>query len=85
MALRLTEQQLSNLNPQISPVDSSDLWIITDGGSPIRCNIETMAGELAHVPRDARPPQTLEALQQYRADTFAARPAVANRLRKPER
>ncbi|TFD72688.1 hypothetical protein [Cryobacterium gelidum] len=73
MAISLTDLELSTLDSLITPVDPNDDWIVTDGGSAIRCDIEGMSEELAEVPVEHRSAQTLEALRAYQADTSAAR------------
>ncbi len=73
MAISLTDLELSTLDSLITPVDPNDDWIVTDGGSAIRCDIERMSEELAEVPVEQRSAQTLEALRAYQADARAAR------------
>ncbi|TFD28160.1 hypothetical protein E3T27_03815 [Cryobacterium lyxosi] len=73
MAISLTDLELSTLDSVITPVDPNDDWIVTDGGSAIRCDIEGMSEELAEVPVEHRSAQTLEALRAYQADARAAR------------
>jgi hypothetical protein len=73
MAISLTDLELSTLDSLITPVDSQDDWVVTDGGSAIRCDTESMSEELAHVPLEPQPPQTLEALRAYQARAKAAR------------
>jgi len=73
MAISLTDLQLSTLDSLITPIDNNDDWIVTDGGSAIRCDIEGMNEELAHVPVEDRSAQTLEVLRAHQANTIAAR------------
>ena len=73
MAISLTELELSNLDSRITPVDPKDDWVVTDGGSAIRCDTEGMSEELAEVPPELRPAQTLEVLRAYQARAKAAR------------
>ena len=73
MAISLTDVELSTLDSVITPVDPNDDWIVTDGGSAIRCDIEGMSEELAKVPVEHRSAQTLEVLRAYQADARAAR------------
>ena len=73
MAMSLTDLELSTLDSFITPVDPNDDWIITDGGSAIRCDIEGMSEELAKAPVEHRSAQTLEVLWAYQADAIAAR------------
>lgn len=73
MAISLTDLELSSLDSLITPVDPNDDWIVTDGGSAIRCDIEGMSEELAEVPVEHRSAQTLEVLRAYQADASAAR------------
>lgn len=73
MAISLTDIELSTLDSHITPVDPNDDWIVTDGGSAIRCDIEGMSEELAKAPAEQRSAQTLEVLRAYQADAIAAR------------
>ncbi|KGJ72030.1 hypothetical protein GY21_18085 [Cryobacterium roopkundense] len=73
MAISLTDLELSTLDSLITPVDPKDDWIVTDGGSAIRCDIEGMNEELADVPVEHQSAQTLEVLRTYRANARAAR------------
>ena len=73
MAISLTDLELSTLDSLITPVDPNDDWIVTDGGSAIRCDIEGMDEELTEVPKEHRSAQTLEVLRAYQADAIAAR------------
>lgn len=73
MAISLTDRELSSLDSLITPIDPNDDWVITDGGSAIRCDVEGMNEELADVPLEDRSAQTLEVLQAHRADAIAAR------------
>ena len=73
MAISLTDLELSTLDSLVTPVDPNDDWIVTDGGSAIRCDIEGMSEELAEVPVEHRSAQTLEVLRAYQADASAAR------------
>ena len=73
MAISLTDLELSTLDSLITPVDPNDDWIVTDGGSAIRCDIEGMDEELAEVPKEHRSAQTLEVLRAHQADAIAAR------------
>lgn len=73
MAISLTDRELSTLDSLITPVDPKDDWVVTDGGSAIRCDLEGMNAELADAPRENRPAQTLQVLQAHRADAIAAR------------
>ena len=73
MAISLTDHELATLDSFVAPVDANDDWIITDGGSAIRCDIEGMSEELAKAPVEHRSAQTLEVLRAYQADAIAAR------------
>ena len=73
MAISLTDLELSTLDSLITPVDPKDDWIVTDGGSAIRCDVEGMKKELADAPSEHRPAQTLKVLRAHRADAIAAR------------
>jgi hypothetical protein len=73
MANSLTKLELSSLDSLISPIDPNDDWIVTDGGSAIRCDIEGMNEELSSVPLEDRPAQTLGVLRAHRADAITAR------------
>ena len=73
MAISLTDLELSSLDSLITPVDPHDDWVVTDGGSAIRCDTEGMSEELAKVPVEYRSAQTLEVLRAYHADDSAAR------------
>ncbi|WP_309619383.1 hypothetical protein [Salinibacterium sp.] len=73
MAIRLTDRELASLSSAITPVEPHDYWIVTDGGSAIRCDVEGMDEELAAAPLNDRSAQTLEALRAYRMDAAAAR------------
>ena len=73
MAISLTDLELSTLDSFVSPVDPNEDWIVTDGGSAIRCDIEGMSEELAAAPVELRSAQTLEVLRAYQADAIAAR------------
>ncbi len=73
MAISLTDLELSTLDSVITPVDPNDDWIVTDGGSAIRCDVEGMNEELAAVPTEHRSAQTLEVLRAHQADAIAAR------------
>ncbi|MDH6238361.1 hypothetical protein [Cryobacterium sp. CG_9.6] len=73
MAISLTDLELSTLDIRITPVDPNDDWVVTDGGSAIRCDTEGMSEELATVPVEHRSAQTLEVLRAYQADARAAR------------
>ncbi|TFD51667.1 hypothetical protein E3T46_08290 [Cryobacterium sp. Hh11] len=73
MAISLTDLELSNLDSLVTPVDPQDDWIVTDGGSAIRCDTEGMSDELAEVPVEHRPAQTLEVLRAFQARARAAR------------
>lgn len=73
MAISLTDLELSTLDSLITLIDPNDDWIVTDGGSAIRCDAEGMNEELADVPLEDRSAQTLEVLRAHRADALAAR------------
>jgi len=73
MAISLSTLELSTLDSLVTPVDPADDWVVTDGGSAIRCDIEGMSEELAAVPVEHRSAQTLEVLRAYRARASAAR------------
>ena len=73
MAISLTDLELSTLDSVITPVDPNDDWVVTDGGSAIRCDVEGMNEELAAVPTEHRSAQTLEVLRAHQADAIAAR------------
>ena len=73
MAISLTGLELSTLDSRITPVDPKADWIVTDGGSAIRCDLEGMSEELEDVPVEHRSAQTLEVLRAFRADARAAR------------
>ena len=73
MAISLTDLELSTLDSAITPLDPNDDWVITDGGSSIRCDVERMNEELVHIPQDDREVQSLESLRAYQADSIAAR------------
>jgi len=73
MAISLTDLELSTLDSLITLIDPNDDWIVTDGGSAIRCDVEGMNEELADVPLEDRSAQTLEVLRAHRADALAAR------------
>jgi hypothetical protein len=73
MAISLTDLQLSNLDSLITPIDPTDDWIVTDGGSAILCDVESMNEELADAPVEGRSAQTLEVLQAHQANAFSAR------------
>jgi len=73
MAISLTDLELSTLDIVITPVDPHDDWVVTDGGSAIRSNVEGMNEELAEVPPEHRTARTLEVLRAHQADAIAAR------------
>ena len=73
MAISLTDLELLTLDSVITPVNPADDWIVTDGGSAIRCDMEGMSEEVAEGPVEHRSAQTLEALRAYQADARAAR------------
>ena len=73
MAISLTDLQLSTLDSLITPVDPNDDWVITDGGSPIRCDTEGMNEELADAPAEGQSAQTLDVLRARQATAIAAR------------
>lgn len=73
MAISLTDLELSTLDSIVTPVDPHGDWIVTDGGSAIRCDMEGMSEELAEAPLEQRSAQTLEVLRAYQADVIAAR------------
>lgn len=73
MAISLTDLQLATLDGLITPVDPNDDWIVTDGGSAIRSDIEGMNEELADAPIEGRSAQTLEVLRTHHANAIAAR------------
>jgi len=73
MAISLTDLQLATLDGLITPVDPNDDWIVTDGGSAIRSDIEGMNEELADAPIQGRSAQTLEVLRAHHANAIAAR------------
>ena len=73
MAICLTDRELATLDSLITPLEANDDWIVTDGGSAIRCDVEGMNEELADVPLEDRSAQTLEVLRAHRADALAAR------------
>lgn len=78
MAISLTDLQLATLDRLITPVDPNDDWIVTDGGSAIRSDIEGMNEELADAPIEGRSAQTLEVLRAHQAN------AIAGRWERPE-
>jgi hypothetical protein len=73
MAINLTDLQLSTLDSLITPIDPNDDWIVTDGGSAIRSDVEGMNEELADAPIEDRSAQTLEALRAHQSNAIAAR------------
>ena len=73
MAISLTDLQLATLDRLITPVDPNDDWIVTDGGSAIRSDVEGMNEELADAPTEERSAQTLEVLRAHQANAIAAR------------
>ena len=73
MAIRLTDQQLSALDNLVTPADPGDDWVVSDGGSAIRCDVEGMTEEVAQAPAENRSAQTLDVLRAYQANAIAAR------------
>ena len=73
MAINLTDLQLSTLDSVVTPIDPNDDWIVTDGGSAIRSDVEGMNEELADAPQEERSAQTLEALRAHLANATASR------------
>ncbi len=73
MAISLTDLQLASLDGLVTPIDPHDEWIVTDGGSAIRSDVEGMNEELADAPIEGRSAQTLEILQAHQANAIAAR------------
>lgn len=73
MAIGLTDLQLSNLDTPITPVDPAVDWVVTDGGSAIRCDVNSMNEEIASAPQNGRPAQTLEALRAHQEQAISAR------------
>ena len=73
MAINLTDLQLSTLDSVVTPIDPNDDWIVTDGGSAIRSDVEGMNEELADAPQEEQSAQTLEALRAHLANATASR------------
>lgn len=73
MAISLTDRELSALDALVTPIAAGDEWIVTDGGSAVRCDVEGMTEELASVPPEERSAQTLEVLLAHRTAVIAAR------------
>lgn len=73
MAISLTDSQLSNLDSLVTPIETADDWVVTDGGSAIRCDVDSMKEELAGAPLEGRSAQTLETLRAHQANAYSAR------------
>ena len=77
MAISLTDRELAEiLHPTERPVERSGVggeWIVTDGGTTVRCDLESMNEEIADAPLDNRPAQTLQALIAFRNAAMTAR------------
>lgn len=67
---------MSTLNRVITPVDATVDWVVTDGGSAIRCDVWSMRAELAEAPAQTaqtQAAQTLEVLRAFRIDAITSR------------
>jgi len=73
MAISLTDLQLATLDRLITPIDPDDEWIVTDGGSAIRSDVEGMNEELADAPIEGLSAQTFEVLRAHQEKAIAAR------------
>jgi len=75
MAISLTESELCNLATVDTDYDSNsdDEWVLTEGGSIVRCDVSGMNKELATVPTGIQSAQPLSVLQFRRIAAVSAR------------